>query len=175
MRSQQFGPQRPRVLDSSIGASYGARVPIEQLSGWSEGTGVQKQTAHACGGAAKWRGSPCGCEVQMLWHPDALAPKSHAAPCGSSHAAERPPVRRQSGGAAPRPAACGGAAPRAAACGGDADSKKSIKVIGLSRCVGLSRRTGLRRRGASYYRAPTRPAAISPPPSMLRPPARAAA
>jgi hypothetical protein len=66
---------------------------VEQLSGWSEGTGVQKHTAHA----SEW-----WCVVRS------------GPPCGGKAG------ERQSGGAAPRAAACGGAAPRAAACGGAA-------------------------------------------------------
>jgi hypothetical protein len=61
--------------------------------GWSEGTGVQRHTAHA----SEW-----WCVVRS------------GPPCGGKAG------ERQSGGAAPRAAACGGAAPRAAACGGAA-------------------------------------------------------
>ncbi len=61
---------------------------VEQLSGWSEGTGVQKHTAHAC---EWWCVVACG----------GAAPRAVA--CG---------------GAACRAAACGGAAPRAAAPAG---------------------------------------------------------
>ncbi len=58
---------------------------VEQLSGWSEGTGVQKHTAHA----SEW-----WCVVRS------------GPPCGGKAG------ERQSGGAAPRAAACGGAWPR---------------------------------------------------------------
>jgi hypothetical protein len=65
----------------------------KRVEPWSEGTGVQKHTAHA----SEW-----WCVVRS------------GPPCGGKAG------ERQSGRAAPRAAACGGAAPRAAACGGAA-------------------------------------------------------